>query len=313
MRRWFGTALVALCVVGIVWWDGPQHLMVVGFDAPIGKAPSPVESTCAQPCDAPPLGVRSFNVLCSFCAKEGYDDWETRLPHLRAAIFRHSPDLIGLQELVGEADVASIFGLDSPYTMVSWSVAGKVYADSALFYRTARFVEQDSGQIWLSRSPMLPLSRSWTLSFPRVIQWVLLEDRLSGATVLFANTHLDNNGENKIPSAALFGQAIPPMAGHVPVIVTGDFNTRVDDARFDTIRGTLVDVFSQVDQPEFSGQQEGVAHTRRAVFPDQRIDHILVSEGVEVLRAEHSAPVFGEPPGRPSDHPTIYAEVVLDR
>jgi len=313
MKRGFALIFAACALVFFVWIDGPQRGLVAALNAPMGRQPSPVSSTCASPCQSPPIGVRSFNVLCSFCGKEGYDDWDARVPHLQDTIFRHNPDLIGLQELVGSDEVADIFGANSPYTMVAWSVGDWIYADSALFYRTARFKALDSGEIWASKKPMLPLSRAWTPSFPRLIQWVLLEDFSSGATFLFANTHLDNNGENKPPAAALFGDSIPSMAAHVPVIATGDFNTHVNEARFSTIRGVLLDAFSLVDEVTLSGQHAGLDFTRPELFPDRRIDHILVSDGVFVRGVEHAAPVYGTPLRRPSDHPTIYAEVVLDR
>lgn len=268
-----------------------------------GSVPDPAPSTAIT---SAPLTVLTLNVLCSLCVKEGYDQWRERLPELRAALARHDPDLAAIQELARPAEIDALLGLQSPYTALSHPL----WPDSVLLYRTARFSVRDAGQLWLSATPTLPLSRSWRPGLPRLVQWAHLADA-QGGDLLFATTHLDGDQTNKDASAALIGQTIPPLAARLPVILAGDLNTAASDARMAVLRGGLQDAEQKAGHTEQHGTLEGIPHTRRELRPALRIDHILVSEDVAVQRFVHDAPTYGTPPRRPSDHPVIVAEVAV--
>jgi endonuclease/exonuclease/phosphatase family metal-dependent hydrolase len=49
---------------------------------------------------------------------------------------------------------------------------------------------------------------------------------------MFVNTHFDNSGVNKDPSALLFNERIAALAKDIPMVVTGDFNTTALDKRY---------------------------------------------------------------------------------
>ena len=110
------------------------------------------------------------------------------------------------------------------------------------------------------------------LAVIRYVNWVLLRDKASGFTFMFVNTHFDNAGVNKEPSATLFRGRIAALSRGLPIIVTGDFNTTARAARYRRFTGADL-------QPPLLENAYTLAHSPpvdAAVHPDQRIDHILV-------------------------------------
>lgn len=296
MRR---RVLGALCFTAafIALRGGPRLL---ALQTP-GAAPDPAPVLAIA---SAPLTVLTLNVLCSFCAKDGYDPWLERLPALQAALARHDPDLAAIQELARPAEIDALLGARSPYTALSHPL----WPDSVLLYRTARFSVHDAGQLWLSATPTLPLARSWRPGMPRLVQWAHLSDA-QGGELLFATTHLDGDSVNKDAAAALIGQSIAPLADRLPLILAGDLNTTTSDERMDTLRGGLQDAEQRAVHTEQHGTTADIPHTRRELRPALRIDHILVSDDIAVQRFVHDAPTYGTPLRRPSDHPVIVAEV----
>ena len=297
MRRLLVAVLIGMALLALR--AGPR-LLALGTP---GSVPDPAPSA---PAAGAPLTVLTLNVLCSFCIKEGYDGWEERLPALQAALTRHAPDLAAIQELARPAEIEALLGNRSPYT----ALYHPLWPDSVLLYRTGRFSVRDAGQLWLSPTPSLPLSRAWRPGVPRLVQWAHLADT-QGRDLLFAATHLDGNPTNKDASAALIGQTFPPLAARLPVILAGDLNTAASDDRMAVLRGALKDAEQKAAHTEQHGTVTGIPHTRRELRPALRIDHILVSDDVAVQRFVHDAPTYGAPPRRPSDHPVIVAEVAM--
>jgi endonuclease/exonuclease/phosphatase family metal-dependent hydrolase len=251
------------------------------------------------------LTVATLNVLCSFCTKSGYDAWPQRLPELSRALSGHQPDLIALQETARSSELEALAGT----TLTA--LAHPLWPDSAILYRTDRFGLQASGQVWLSPTPTLPLSRGWSFGMPRLVQWALLLDRETGGELLFASAHLDGARENKDAAAALIAAIFPPLSERLPVIFAGDLNTAATDTRLDVLRGGLRDAEALAESVTHLGVIEGIDHTRRELRPALRIDHILLSEHWAVRAFVHHAPTYGAPPRRPSDHPLIVAEIAV--
>ena len=304
----------------LLWGQAPQRVALWLGASRAGRPPPASPPACAAPCAPAELTVASLNVMCSFCAKEGYDDWATRLPHLRALLRATDADVIGVQELVGEATVSALLagdGLAEEYGVIAAPGLGGVYADSALLYRRARLVVEVEGEIWLGPSPRLPLSWGWSPArFPRLAVWAQLRDRQSGQALLLVTTHLDNDARNRERGAALVGETFAPLAEDRAVVLLGDLNTRRGDARFTAVtRGALEDAeaLAGAGATRVEGTLSEALHTRRELRPDRRIDHVLLGSpgAVEVLGWRHLAPVYGEPPRRPSDHPAVAARVRL--
>ena len=56
-----------------------------------------------------------------------------------------------------DKDIKAIVSLDQ-YTLVSYHLGSFQYGDAALLYKTARFDQLDSGQLWLGPDSELPMS-----------------------------------------------------------------------------------------------------------------------------------------------------------
>lgn len=297
-RRLLIAAVVVAALIGLR--AGPRLLSLVTPGAlPAAEAIQPATTP------GPGLTVATLNVLCSFCTKTGYEAWSQRLPELSIALAAHQPDLVALQEVARGSELEALAG--EAFTALSHPL----WPDSAILFRTERFGLLDSGQVWLSPTPTLPLSRGWAVGMPRLVQWALLRDRRTGGDLLFASAHLDGDRTNKDASARLIAATFPPLADQLPVIFAGDLNTAATDARLDALRGGLSDAEGRAAEATRLGVIEGIAHTRRELRPELRIDHILLSTHWAVRRFVHHAPTYGEPPRRPSDHPLIVAEVAI--
>ena len=53
-----------------------------------------------------------------------------------------------------------------------------------------RFILLDSGCFWLSETPDKP-SVGWDAKYPRICSWAQLQDRNTGNTLYFLNTHFE--------------------------------------------------------------------------------------------------------------------------
>lgn len=295
-RRLLFAALVVAGLIGLR--GGPRLLSLV--TPGVLPAAGPVQAAVAPGAD---LTIATLNVLCSFCAKTGYEGWSQRLPELSAALTAHQPDLVALQEVARRSELEALAG--EAFT----ALAHPLWPDSAILYRTERFELRDSGQVWLSPTPTLPLSRGWAIGMPRLVQWAILRDRQTGGDLLFASAHLDGDHENKDASARLIAATFSPLAEQLPVIFAGDLNTAASEARLDVLRSALSDAEEQAAETTHLGVIEGIDHTRRELRPELRIDHILLSAHWAVRAFVHHAPTYGAPPRRPSDHPLIVAKI----
>lgn len=329
-RRLATAAILLLLGLGLfAVLDGPQLTLALATgsleERGIDLRDHADELECAgdNGCRSGPLTAMTLNVLCRDCSSRHHDDWDERLPHLQAAVERHSPDLLALQELVGHEDVSDLLGEDSPYEIVVHEFGPWIYADAALLFRGDRFELLDSGQLWLGRSPRIPFGRAWTpISVPRYVNWALLREREQDFPLLFVTTHFDNNAENKIAAAALLAETLRPLAGNVPLVVAGDFNTDRGSNRYAMIRGTasgaiLNNSADLAPLREQAGTDADLPEdgARRYLDPERLVDHVFVGGDAEarVTRWMLDAPVYGQRDRRPSDHPGIVTEFELLR
>jgi len=296
MPRWLKFILVFLLALllslAAIWLfvrlQGIQYLAAYtggGFAKPLPETVYPPPSdNWRQACASGPIKVLSFNVLYGSAFIEdmaarfrngdtgGFLPWSARVPEIRTRIADYDADLIGLQETHTDADIAMIVP-PKKYSLVNYHLGSFQYGDAALLFRTERFQLLDSGQLWLGPTPELPLALGFrALSVIRYVNWALLKEKATGFTFLFVNTHFDNAGGNKEPSSALFRERITRLARNLPVIVTGDFNSKATTERYRIFTGSdqtpplLTNAYTLAHQPPVPTQEH----------PDNRIDHILV-------------------------------------
>jgi endonuclease/exonuclease/phosphatase family metal-dependent hydrolase len=188
------------------------------------------------------------------------------------------PDIVCLQELdVGRVRMR---GIDQAYAIA------RELGMHVLFHAALRVMEEAYGNAVLTGRPAklvkaATLPGLWHRSAlePRGALWVSVE--IGGAQVQVITTHLGLSGPERLAQVeALLG---PEWLGHAdcrqPAILAGDFNAVPRSRAYQRLAARLRDAQSCVE-----------GHRPQATYPSRvprmRIDHVFVTDLVNVLRAE---------------------------
>ncbi len=307
-------------------------LLVVCLGSPTTLAQDRVEPATTRP-DSPrtndpteAIRVMSFNIRYG-TAPDGENAW----PHRREMVFDiirdHQPDVIGMQEVLkGQLDQL-LRALPEYRSLGVGRRDGISIGEFApILYRADRFEVLAQGGFWLSDTPTVPGSTSWGNTIPRICTWAHLRDRRTGRSFYFYDTHLDHRSPpSQQRSAEMIAQRIdqhPNKTG--PVILVGDFNSAEDTSTIRYLKGEIDRAYETTEDPPPSPH---LRDTFRVVYPDAiavgtfngfrgdrsraKIDYVLVSDGIEVLRA---AIIHASKDGRyPSDHFPVTATIIVDQ
>ena len=288
-------SLIVLFVSGVftllfLRLQGIQYLMAytsTGFAKELPKQSNSSYGT--QECHSQPIRVLTYNVeygsefIESMATRFTHGNtggalpWSVRLPEIRARIASYAPDLIGLQETQTDTDIATIVTLQT-YQLQSYHLGKFHYGDAALLFKKDKFELLDSGQLWLSPTPSLPMSLGFkSLSMVRYVNWALLKEKSTNFVFMFVNTHFDNAGVNKEPSATLFRDSIARLTQQIPMIVTGDFNTKANTERYQRLIGATETASLLINTHSLTPLISTALH------PNERIDHIFVGGPCQVI------------------------------
>ncbi len=251
-----------------------------------------------------PLTVMSFNIRYANDA-DGVNAWDNRRDVTVAMLEKAAPDLFGTQELLkpqGDYLVAKLKGY-------KWFGVGRRGGDEdehmGIFYRTDRLRLIDSGNFWLSDTPAVPGSAAWGADLPRLATWGLFET-VDGKRRFYAfNTHLPHRAQDegaREKGAALVLARIKAVAGNLPVVLTGDFNTLPGSSTHRTLSANLQDAWTRAPK------REGPAGTFHGFTgkADKRIDWIF-TRGFVAKRVVTITDHRGEV--QTSDHFPVLAEL----
>lgn len=229
----------------------------------------------AVPATARDLTVMSLNIRLP-AEGDGANRWELRRDLTAATIRRAGPDVIGTQELFkrqGDDLVARL----PRYRWIGIGRSGTGRADDehmGVFYRADRLQVERWGNFWLSDTPDVPGSITWGHPLPRMVTWAIFRER-DGKRFAMFNTHLPYREEDEAArekGAALLAARIPGIAGDLPVVLTGDFNTVPDSPTHRRLAQDMTDVWTAT--PARKGP-EATFHGFTGK-PDRRIDWIFV-------------------------------------
>jgi endonuclease/exonuclease/phosphatase family metal-dependent hydrolase len=199
-----------------------------------------------------PLKVMSFNIRYAN-DKDGVNAWDKRREVTAAMLEKAAPDLFGTQELLkvqGDFLVQRLknyawFGVDRR--------GGHDDEHMGIFYRTDRLKLVESGNFWLSDTPEVVGSLTWGHPLPRMVTWGLFETVKGGQRFYAFNTHLPYREEDedaRTRGAELILRRIKAMAGDMPVVLTGDFNTVPGSAAYRTLSARLQDAWTSAPKRE---------------------------------------------------------------
>lgn len=294
-------------VVGLVVSTSLVLLMLGGCHS--GQDPAPEGS--GGPIE---LCVMTYNILFAFPNPE-YDPWSVRKEHVAAVIMSHDPDLIGLQEPLPN-QVRDLHELCPGYEG-AWL---DYFPDSTIFYKADRFEKLAEGHYWLSPTPDVAFSIGFGNFFPRMVIWARLREKTTGREFLFVNTHFDNTSPSQERSAPLFLERTEELAGRLPVVITGEFNSRPEREAYHILVEGISGPdggapFRIEDTYDFALRHEALVRDDdpRIFDPESRIDHIFVANYRATCELWAVDMYTYDVPGKdPSDHFAVVAHIEVD-
>lgn len=257
-----------------------------------------------------PITVATYNLRLNTPA-DGPDAWPHRRDAVRALLRRHGIDLLGTQEgLIDQIRDLEAMG-EYARTGVGRDDGREAGEHSAIYYRRARFELLASGDFWLSETPQRP-SLGWDARCcRRLASWARLRDRADDRALFVLSVHFDHEGVvARRESARLLLRQIPALAGDLPVLVLGDFNSVPETEQIRLLQGAFADARHASRTPPAG--PVGTFNGFKADAPlEDRIDYIFVSRDVAVLAY---AALTDTVDGRyPSDHLPVVARIELPR
>jgi len=262
-----------------------------------------------------PVMAVSFNIRYG-TASDGPDHWDHRRAFVLDLLAGYGADVIGLQEaLAFQVDQVQTVLPEYELIVACRDVGRRRGEGCPIFYRRDRYERLEGGTFWFSETPDVPGSKHWGNTLPRICTWVTLRDRVAGTVLTVFNVHLDHRSQaSREKSTELLAERIAGLPAGQPVVVMGDFNIGTDNPAMPRLladRGgpghrRLLDTWEAAGSDL---EESGTFHGFRGEAQATKIDHILVSEGVEILDAGIDRRSFE---GRwPSDHFPVFARIRL--
>ncbi|MEX0929096.1 MAG: endonuclease/exonuclease/phosphatase family protein [Balneolales bacterium] len=256
--------------------------------------------------------IMSYNIRYN-TSGDGINAWPHRKDNVAEMIgIKYQAGIAGLQEaLKGQID-----DLQDLLPEYAWVGAGRDDGEesgefSPIFYRPDRYNLLEHDTFWLSETPEVPGSMSWDTAITRVVTWAKFQVKDTDKEFYFFNTHFDHRGQQaRLESARLLADRVSEIPDNIPVIITGDFNTRETT----DVYAVMVDLPNLYDARYVSEtDHEGPTSTSNNWVelrgPESRIDYIFVREGIRVLN--HRFPDDRYDGRFPSDHLPVVAEIEL--
>lgn len=268
---------------------------------------------CGSQACAQTVNVMTWNIRFNN-PRDGVNAWPNRKDWLAEIIVSNKIDIAGFQEvLVDQYD-----DLKQRLTEMDAYGVGRDDGQAAgefapIFFRRDRFELQAKSTLWLSPTPEVVGSKGWDAALPRIASWVKLRDRQSKRSLVVINTHFDHRGaEARTESAQMLAKLVREKFADLPVILTGDLNTRPNTAPYLALVGEVRSnpplLFDSYVHS--AAKPEGPHSTWngfKAIVPDQRIDFIFTTQSIKALRVRI---LDDQRDGRfPSDHLPVITTV----
>jgi endonuclease/exonuclease/phosphatase family metal-dependent hydrolase len=274
---------------------------VVGMMSEQAPIPDPVPPQ-------PDCRILSYNVLYEGVGPDGHG-WADRREAVTAELARLSPDVVAFQEVW----MGQFTDLGDSLSEFSWVAATETPAHTPIAYRTDLFELTESGTLWLAPPDEEPGVPAWDATFQRLSTYATLEDPSSGQSLTVLNVHLDHEGEQaRREGIALARERLTERQPDTEVVLAGDFNCQPTDPAYRRATSKHEEWVALSDAASVAHTVGGPKHTYTGFeiedWEPQNIDHVLVSDGLEVEQAVTCVPPT-EPELRPSDHRPVLADI----
>ncbi len=229
------------------------------------------------------MRIASYNLRLG-TANDGENSWPNRKEMVKSLITYHDFDIFGTQE-------GYDFQLKAICELGNYAYTGHGRDDgkdggehSAIVYKTDRFKLLDSGDFWLSETPDVP-GKGWDAKCcNRICSWAKFKDTKSKKEFYFFNVHFDHEGVvARRESGKLMVLKIKEIAGKLPAICTGDFNSTPETEQIKTIQRFLNDSYLISSQKPYGPVGTFTGFNLMAKL-DSRIDYIFTDNRIKVLK-----------------------------
>jgi len=260
------------------------------------------------------LNVMTYNVRLNV-ESDSLNAWPYRKDNLASVILFHDITILGVQEALPEQMQDLRERLPEYKSLGAGREDGKNKGEfSAIFYDTTKLEVLQSATFWLSQTPEVAGSKGWDAAITRIVTWAKFKDKKTKKVFYLFNTHFDHIGPiARRESAKMVLQKVKEIAGDIPVVFTGDFNSRPGDEPIQIITDKN-NPLHLTDSKEISQTPRyGPAGTFNAFKSKERdddpIDYIFLKGKWKVLKHATLSQTWQ---GRfASDHFAVFAKVSL--
>jgi hypothetical protein len=289
-----------------------------------------------------PLALRAmtFNVLAeaygNLIPHENPQAWTRRVDLNVDTIRKANPDVLGVQEMGMEhlrvyqqtlPEYNYWLGVTANPCIYPITPMRNYYNGwwPAIFWKADRFDLVEAGGFYISRSAD---EKEWWVSdtfnprYMHPINWVQLRAKENGQEFLCFNTHMHHLARTE-GNRPFVGEMLRRSRGHLPVILTGDFNNHPWTAEWpDTAHrafreGGFIDTYLAAGCPETPEHYSYHAYLGRNIPPGEvedpwRMDWVMVHPGAAKLTVQGAEIITTEQlPLYPSDHYPVVGDFTL--
>ncbi|HEY8010372.1 MAG TPA: endonuclease/exonuclease/phosphatase family protein [Rudaea sp.] len=254
------------------------------------------------------LNLATYNLRLNVDS-DGVNAWPKRKEMVKGLVRYHEFDIFATQE--GLIDQLNDLAQMQEYAFVGAGRDDGIHGGehSAIFYRKERFTLLQSGNYWLSETPDKP-SLGWDATCcKRIASWARFRDRATKREFFFFSVHFDHQGViARRESGKLMVRKIREIAGSVPVVCAGDFNSTPDTEQIHTMQ-TLLRDSRQISATPPYGPLGTFNDFKLDGRNNELIDYIFVSAQFKVWKY---AVLTDSRDGRnPSDHYPVVVKAEL--
>ncbi len=153
---------------------------------------------------------------------------ENRWHRIKDVIVRNDPDILGTQECSGNWQNK----LKTDLPGYGWIGEGRDGANTEacfILYKESKYTLEESGTQWYSETPAAVSSKYPESTMSRIFTYAKFVRKLDGMEFAFINTHLDLNQTARLKAVRQLVEFTENEFGDLPVYITGDFNTDVNN------------------------------------------------------------------------------------
>lgn len=183
------------------------------------------------------LRVCTYNIQYP---NDGLCKWSNRQIALEGFFDEYKPDLVGSQEpyITQINDMMKFLGDEYAWFGINnRNETREPYYPSApfnpVFYRKDRLELLDWDIVWYTPQAT---ERGYGADYSRFMHWARFKDLKTGQEFYLFNSHFDHKGEEaKLVAAGILAETVKRIAGDMPAILTGDYNTTEKSKAYATI------------------------------------------------------------------------------